>query len=104
VDKLLQNRDCDISSGIQLVQTALDNLKHIRDEADETSKTLCSFLEKHQLETAMFRRNVVESCQRIKIMLLFIAVWVTHPQTENSVRTLFTNNYLLIFSIVALLN
>jgi len=49
-NKLLHNRDCDISSGIQFVQTALDNPNHIRDEADETLKTLWSSLEKHQME------------------------------------------------------
>ena len=104
VDKLLQDRDCDINSGIQLVQTALDNLKHIRDEADETFKTLCFPWKNTNWKTAMFHRHVVENCKRIKIMQLFIPVWVIHLQTQNSVRTLFTDSYLLMFLTVALEN
>ena len=48
VDKLLQDRTCDITTGLELINKSLESIKDMRSNIDETYLTLSSNLEKHQ--------------------------------------------------------
>ena len=47
-DKLLQDRTCDLTTGIQLINSSIESIQNMRSDIDETFLSISSDLHKHQ--------------------------------------------------------